>query len=220
MMSRLPRWVEHGAFLLAFLAGSVNAVGFLGFQHQAVSHLSGTATRLGIELSVLHADTLHLLGIVVSFLLGAALSGWLIENTALRLGRHYSSALVIEGGLLLLAMLALKNGMLTGHYLASAACGLQNAMVTTYSGAIVRTTHMTGIFTDLGLMLGARLRGSPIDRRKAILLLLIVSGFVAGGAAGAALFGEIRFDALLLPAAIAFLLALAYGLYLRRNRHP
>lgn len=216
MITKLPRWVESGAFLLAFLAGSVNAVGFLGFQHQAISHLSGTATLLGIELTTLDVSSLHLLGVLISFLLGAALSGWLIENTALRLGRHYSLALVIEGGLLLAAMATLNHASMAGHYLASAACGLQNAMVTTYSGAIVRTTHVTGIFTDLGLMLGARLRGVPLDRRKSILFLLIIGGFIAGGAVGAALFGRFRFDALLMPATIAFVLAISYGLYLRR----
>ena len=220
MITKLPRWVESGAFLLSFLAGSVNAVGFLGVQHQAISHLSGTATLLGIELMTLSASSLHLLGILGSFLLGAALSGWLIENAALRLGRHYSLALVIEGGLLLAAMASLGNGATVGHYLASAACGLQNAMVTTYSGAIVRTTHVTGIFTDLGMMLGACLRGVPLDRRKAILFLLIISGFVVGGTVGAMLFGRFRFDALLLPATIAFILAIGYGLYLRRITDP
>lgn len=220
MITKLPRWVESGAFLLSFLAGSVNAVGFLGFQHQAISHLSGTATLMGIELITLSVSSLHLLGVLASFLLGAALSGWLIENTALRLGRHYSLALVIEGGLLLAAMASLGNSAMMGHYLASAACGLQNAMVTTYSGAIVRTTHVTGIFTDLGLMLGARLRGVPLDRRKAILFLLIITGFVIGGSVGAVLFERFRFDALLLPSTIAFALAIGYGLYLRRVAVP
>jgi uncharacterized membrane protein YoaK (UPF0700 family) len=42
---------------------------------------------------------------------------------------------------------------------ASAACGLQNAMVSTYSGAIIRTTHITGTVTDLGAMIGQYLRG-------------------------------------------------------------
>lgn len=50
MFSKLPRWVEYGAFSLALLAGFVNAVGFLGFRHEAVSHLSGSATQLGVSL--------------------------------------------------------------------------------------------------------------------------------------------------------------------------
>ena len=48
LLTRLPPWVEVGAFLLAFLAGSVNAVGLLGFSHQSVSHLTGTLFWLNI----------------------------------------------------------------------------------------------------------------------------------------------------------------------------
>lgn len=218
MISRLPRWVEYGAFSLALLAGFVNAIGFLGFQHQAVSHVSGPATQLGVSLFQLDGDTLHLLVILLSFMAGAALSGVLIEGTALRLGRQYSSALILEGGFLLVAMMALDQGSVSGHYFASAACGLQNALVTTYSGAVVRTTHLTGIFTDLGLMIGARLRGRQFDRRKALLFLLIVAGFVSGGFVGAACYRSWQFRALVVPALLAISLALIHVIYVRRQQ--
>ena len=54
MISKLPRWVEYGALLLAGLAGSVNAIGLLGFQHQAISHISGTMSLLGSSLLTPH----------------------------------------------------------------------------------------------------------------------------------------------------------------------
>jgi uncharacterized membrane protein YoaK (UPF0700 family) len=127
---------------------------------------------------------MHLLLVLLSFVAGAAFSGLFIGSSALQPGRRYGAALLVEAGLLLLAMLALQASSLSGHYLASAACGLQNAMVTTYSGAIIRTTHVSGIFTDLGVMLGARLRGVPLDRRKAVLFLLLIGGFILGGHAG------------------------------------
>ena len=217
MLSRLPRWVEYGAFSLSTLAGSVNAVGLLGFQHQSVSHLSGIATLLGAGLSQSLAGSLHLSAFLGAFLFGAALSGFLIEDEVLKLGKRYRLALIIEGGLLLAAMLVLRHESVWGHYLASAACGLQNAMVTTYSGAVVRTTHVTGIFTDLGLMLGARLRGKPFDRRKAQLFLLIIAGFVFGGAMGAMLFQRFGFGALMPPAFLAFGLAALYWYYTRAS---
>lgn len=59
MITKLPRWVEYGAFLLALLAGTVNAIGLLGFQHQAVSHISGTVTLLGTSIEALNAQTTH-----------------------------------------------------------------------------------------------------------------------------------------------------------------
>lgn len=218
MISRLPRWVEYGAFALSMLAGMVNAVGVLGFQHQAISHLSGTATLFGVELLRSPGHALHLVAVMFSFVLGAALSGALIPSATLKLGRHYEALLCVEGGMLLGALLLLERGALSGHYLASAACGLQNAMVTTYSGAVVRTTHLTGIFTDLGLMLGALLRGKRFDRRKAIMFLLIISGFIAGGIIGAQLFTAFGFWSLLVPSGMCFLLAVSYRLY--RLRHP
>ncbi|WP_156312572.1 DUF1275 family protein [Marinagarivorans algicola] len=62
--------------------------------------------------------------------------------------------------------------------MASSACGLQNALITIYSGAVIRTTHTTGIFTDLGIMLGSKLRGEPFDKRKALLFLVIICGLL------------------------------------------
>ncbi|MEF1282305.1 YoaK family protein, partial [Vibrio fortis] len=104
-----------------------------------------------------------------------------------------------------------------GQYFASAACGLQNAMITTYSGAIIRTTHMSGIITDLGIMIGARLKGTPFDRRKAKLLLFIVVGFLSGGLVGACLFQKFEITALAFPASFAFVIAFVYWLYLYRQ---
>ncbi|MBZ9540038.1 MULTISPECIES: YoaK family protein [Modicisalibacter] len=214
MITRLPRWVEYGAFVLALTAGCINAVGLLGFAHQAISHLSGTATLLGTGLMRgVFGESLHLAGILVSFLLGAALSGALLCGESLKLGRHYETLLVIEGGLLLIAIPVLQAHHPAGQYIASAACGLQNALVTTYSGAVVRTTHLTGIFTDLGLMLGEAFRGRAFDRRKATLFLIIVSGFIAGGAMGAWLFARLAFSSLAVPAVICLALAISYRGY-------
>ncbi|EEX94327.1 hypothetical protein VIOR3934_19920 [Vibrio orientalis CIP 102891 = ATCC 33934] len=210
MISKLPRWVESGAFLLALLAGTVNAVGLLGFSHQAVSHISGTVTLLGTSLEAFNQQTGHLFFILMSFLLGATLSGLFIESTALKLGRRYGVALCVESLLLLLAYWLLKNDFQSGQYLASAACGLQNAMLTTFSGAVVRTTHMTGIITDLGLMIGAKLRGEKFDYRKAKLFLFIFVGFLSGGVIGAKLYSHYQIAALLGPVMLSALLAVTY----------
>ncbi|WP_114766822.1 YoaK family protein [Vibrio rhodolitus] len=219
MISRLPRWVEYGAFLLALLAGIVNAIGLLGFQHQAVSHISGTVTLLGTSIESLDGMTSHLLMILVSFLMGATLAGAFFESTALRLGRRYGVALCIEAGLLFVAYLLLEQNVTTGQYFASAACGLQNAMITTFSGAVVRTTHMTGIITDLGIMIGARFRGERFDFRKAKLFLFIFTGFLLGGVVGARLFAQYQIASLMAPIALALALALVYWLYLFLTRH-
>jgi uncharacterized membrane protein YoaK (UPF0700 family) len=213
MLSKLPRWVEVGGFWLAAIAGAVNAIGLLGFRHEAVSHVTGTSSLLSLAVARGEmADALHLLLIVLAFLAGAIISGALTGNASLQLGRRYGAALVLEAALLALAAMALA-----GHLLASAAGGLQNAMVSTYSGALVRTTHLTGLVTDIGTMLGARLRGQLLDRRRVLLYLILTSGFLSGGVAGAVTYARVGANALLLPAFGALALAGAYDAVRRRQ---
>lgn len=219
MINKLPRWVEIGGFFLALVAGSVNAIALRGFNHQGVSHLSGSSTLLGVELAGGNfPEVLHLALILLSFVAGAVVSGFVIGGESLKLGRRYSVALLFESALLLSAMVFLNRGSLLGHYLASGACGLQNAMTSTYSGAVVRTTHVTGLFTDLGVTLGLWLRGQRADQRRVVLYITLIAGFILGGVFGALGFSAYRFETLIAPATLAAAIALAYLLYLKRNR--
>jgi uncharacterized membrane protein YoaK (UPF0700 family) len=220
MITRLPTWVWLGASMLAFVAGMVNVVGYLGFEHQAVTHLTGTTTLLGA--AVAHVDTRatgHLLLIVFAFVGGAVLSGFIIQDSTLRLGRRYGVALAIEAGLLIAAVPLFERQQVAGAALAAMACGLQNAMTATYSGALVRTTHLTGMFTDLGVFLGHRLRGVPAEPRRLWLCLTIIGGFLLGGTVGALLFQHLAYRTLYVPAAITGVTGLAYVAY-RLHRGP
>lgn len=214
MISQLPKWVEIGALILALVAGFVNAIGLLSFEHQSVSHLSGTATLLGTSfLNTSFQNVIHLLGILLSFLLGSTIAGFLFHGSTLKLGRHYDTALFLESALLLVTLWFLSKGSFYGHFFASAACGLQNALATTYSGAVIRTTHVTGIFTDLGIMIGELIRGEALDNRKAKLFSIIIIGFVSGGTLGALLYQKYQFMALLFPASICLFVAVVYRVY-------
>ncbi|HEY1042437.1 MAG TPA: YoaK family protein, partial [Telluria sp.] len=176
---QLPRWVWIGAVALACVAGMVNVIGYLGFEHQAVSHLTGTTSLLGAALAQGNLRAvMHLWGMLIAFCLGAMLSGLIIQDQTLRLGRRYGAALALEASLLLAAIPLFKQEQIWGALLAATACGLQNAMVTTYSGAAVRTTHLSGMFTDLGIGLGHLLRGMPLQVRRLTLSGLIISGFL------------------------------------------
>lgn len=211
MIAKLPKWVELGGFLLAFNAGCVNAVGLLGFKHESVSHLSGASTLLA--KAAVHSDFAsagHLALVLLSFLAGATLSSLVVGNESLSMGRRYGVALFVEALLLTGAALLLRSGSSHGHFLASAACGLQNAMATTFSGAIVRTTHVTGLVTDLGIAFGGILRGEPFVRRKIQLLALLVSGFILGSAAGAYLFQFYEYNTLFFSAGLCLTLSLSY----------
>lgn len=220
MIRRLPRWVWFGGTVLALLAGMVNAVGYLSFDHQAITHMTGTTTLVGI--SAQSGDAAHLLrygGALLAFLAGAAISGSIIRESTLQLGQRYGAALLIESGLLLASVPLIHDHANAGLWIAACACGLQNAMASTFSGAVVRTTHMTGIVTDLGILLGHRLRGLAVDGRRVGLYLLLFGGFLGGGFLGALAFGYWRERTLLVPAALAALTGLGYIAYRRTRRH-
>ncbi|WP_022954945.1 YoaK family protein [Perlucidibaca piscinae] len=220
MIKRMPRWILLGAWLLACIAGMINVVGFMGLEQHAITHLTGTSTLLGAAIAQGRGGlALELAGAILAFLLGALLSGLIIRNTSLSLGRHYNAVLALEAGLLVLAVPLLERHSLSGLYVAATACGLQNAMATTYSGAVIRTTHLSGMVTDLGLLLGQLLRGIVIERRRLAVCLTVISGFLIGSLIGALLFSWLQFRTLLVPAALTGVTALAYGAYLSRHGH-
>ena len=220
---QLPRWVWVGTGLLACVAGMVNVVGYLSFEQQAVTHLTGTTTLLGEAVAKrdLHAIS-RLAGVALAFMAGAALSGMIVQDSTLKLGRRYGVALVLESLLLIAAIPLFMQGRLAGPLLAAMACGLQNAMATTYSGAVIRTSHLSGMFTDLGIGLGHALRGMPLQKRRLLLCGLIISGFFTGAVLGALLFVRFGYAALAVPATITGSIGLGYAahrqLQLRRAR--
>lgn len=212
MLTRLPTWVWTGTWVLAFIAGMVNVVGLLGFEHQAITHLTGNTSLLAAALA--RGDLLaigHFVAILGAFVVGTIASGFLIQDSTLQLGRRYGVALLLESLLLFAAipLLAARNPY--GMYAAACACGLQNAMISAYSGAVVRTTHLSGMFTDLGIALGHALRGMPVDGRRLRLCAVVISGFLCGGIAGAWGFSAIAYAVLLVPASLTALAAIAYG---------
>ncbi|AKC87579.1 YoaK family protein [Pseudoxanthomonas suwonensis] len=211
---QLPRWVWVGAVTLACIAGMVNVIGYLGFEHQAISHLTGTTSLLGAALAAGDWRAAgHLWGVLIAFCLGATISGLVIQDSTLRLGRRYGVVLALESLLLAAAVPLFVREQVLGAWLAAMACGLQNAMVTAYSGAVVRTTHLSGMFTDLGIGLGHLIRGMPLPVRRLTLSGLIISGFLGGGILGAWLFRSLHYHALLIPSALTGLTGIGYAGY-------
>lgn len=214
MAERLAAWVWVGAGALACVAGIINAIGFLGFEHQAITHLTGNTSLLSAALVAgdTHAS-LPLFGSIAAFVGGAMLSGLIIQDSTLRLGRRYGVVLTLESLLLLAAVPLFQRQQMLGPLCAAMACGLQNAMATTYSGAVVRTSHLSGMFTDLGIMLGHALRGMPVAQRRLGLCVVVIALFFAGGVLGAWLFRSFGYAALYFPAGLTGIAGLAYVAY-------
>ena len=113
----------------------------------------------------------------------------IVQDRTLRIGRRYGVALASRRHCLRLPCRLFEAQQTAGAALAAMACGLQNAVTATFSGALVRTSHLTGMFTDLGIFLGHRLRGIAVDPRRLWLCMLVIVQLRAAAAwAGALLF--------------------------------
>lgn len=203
-----PRWALPGGVVLSAVAGMANAVGLLGVYHEAISHVTGTATHAAAAAARGEVGAALLAGsIVFAFAFGATVAGALVHGGEVHSGRRYSVALLLEGVLFVVAWGLLSRGLHAGEHVAAMAAGLQNGLATRLSGAIVRTTHITGLVTDIGLTFGAVLRGRPLERQRLILQTALVAGFVGGAVVGALAFGVLGTNALLIPAGICVVLA-------------
>src|SRR5574344_1292215 len=149
--------------LLAFNAGAVNAGGFL-VVHIYTSHLTGVVSQLADNLVLGNtALVLGALGALLAFVFGAATTAVLVNWARHRkLRSSYALPLLLEAALMLVFGLL---GAVTLSWstpftvpltvlLLAFIMGLQNATVTKMSSAQIRTTHMTGVITDLGMELG------------------------------------------------------------------
>lgn len=85
------------------------------------------------------------------------------------------------------------------------------ALAATYSGAVVRTTHVTGVVTDLGIAIGRRLRGDSVPANQPTLLAILFADYLLGGATGALIYHRAGSATLVIPAAVTALLALSYS---------
>jgi uncharacterized membrane protein YoaK (UPF0700 family) len=210
------------AWSLAFVAGAVNAGGFLAVARYT-SHMTGAVSSAADELVVgSWTGFLGSLSMVATFFSGSFLCTFLIAlGRRSRVRSRYAVSLTLEAMLLL--MFGLIGGKLSHlqefhvpltTVLLCLIMGMHNAIVTNISGAVVRTTHLTGIVTDLGIevshlldeTLGGAKRTSA-NREKIRLHGLILLSFFCGGVTGAIGFKQVGYKATV-PLA-AFLLFLA-----------
>jgi uncharacterized membrane protein YoaK (UPF0700 family) len=215
---------RHLGFTLAFVAGATNAGGFLAVR-QYTSHMSGIVSAMADNLALGTYDlVLDAAGAVVSFLLGAACTAIMVNYVRRqRLYSEYALPLLLEATLLLVfGVLGVRLQQVQGLFIPTTVMllcfimGLQNAVITKLSHAEIRTTHVTGIVTDIGIELGKLAYWNADDRQPKVVAnrerLGVLGGllccFFVGGVVGAIGFKRMGFISTVPLAALLCALAI------------
>lgn len=172
-----------GGFLLAAIAGSMNVIILFEVYGDAVTHMTGNLTRLSKSVAVGDLDSFRRIGVLIlAFISGAIVTGFVNKGGQFQPKRRYGLLLITEGILIgASAFLLMAGYQRVGEILVAFASGLQNALVSLISGAIIRTTHMTGILTDLGAQIGIFLKTRYCRLDRILLQTGILFGFLLGG---------------------------------------
>lgn len=225
---RTPQTNTRLGMTLAFVAGATNAGGFLAV-HEYTSHVTGVVSAVVDSLVLGHTDVmLSGLAMLISFVLGAMTTAILV-NWGLRRQLYvaYGLPLLLEAALLLLFGIFGGAMNYATYFFApltvTLLCfimGLQNAVITKISRAEIRTTHLTGLVTDVGIELGKMAYINPTDSpspvhantQKLRLHGLLIGSFVVGAFSGAMGFKTLGFVTTV-PLALTLLLLIAQPLW-------
>ena len=209
-MKHSGRRALAGGCALAILAAAINTLFTLELG-TSVSHLTGDSARFAISLGSLDSSggmALKLALAILGFLFGALLAGFALQHPHLGVGSSYRLPIVAIGLIMLLAWALFPQHQNMALLLAASACGFQNALASKFRGLILRTTHITGLLTDLGANLGMRLRGHQITPWRIVVPALLIVSFFGGALAGAMLYWLEGMNALPLLAAGYFVAAI------------
>ncbi len=200
------------ASLLSFVAGLVNVAGFLAVQ-KLTTNVTGHFAFFVDEVFKLNFwEGLHYFMFILFFFAGSFFSNLSIELVSKFNARWtFSVPILIESVLLFAA--AIFGAQLIAQspnalaYMLLFAMGLQNSLVTTISNATVRTTHLTGLFTDLGIELSQLFFYKLKEQKQQLyasikLRLTIISFFFLGGIAGGVFYTSIQLKVLMLGGAL------------------
>ncbi len=185
------------AVVLASVAGAANAGGFFAVA-QYTSHMTGYLSLLAENLAIAHFWVAFVSAVaILAFIAGAGFSAILINWARAHHSHHqYALPIALQGGFLACFSLGWIFTSEAGRVFSiSCLCfimGMQNATITKLSGARIRTTHATGMVTDIGIELGRAVYGLlrpgadvRADRRKLGILFSLVGAFLGGGIIGA-----------------------------------
>lgn len=200
------------ASLLSFIAGLVNVAGYFAVQ-RLTTNVTGHFAFFMDEVFKLNfwQGFVYFLYIFF-FFAGSFVSSFLIEIIAKK-SDHYIYIIPASIECIILFIFGFfGNNMLieSSNIIAFGllfAMGLQNSLVTTISGSVVRTTHLTGLFTDLGIELSQLFFYKEVQQKNRLissikLRFTIIGFFFIGGIAGGFLYSKIGLHSLTIAAIV------------------
>ena len=202
-MIRFDRPMQGFAIALAFLAGYVDALGFLMTSGFFVSFMSGNSTRLAVGIASDRSDATAAAILILCFVAGVA-GGAIVGAVA---GQRQSSAILI-----LVAMLLAAAALMVGHAalwaagLLALAMGAENTVFEREGEAPLGLTYMTGSLVRIGFGLAGMVTGRRYPGWGSYALLWL--GLVVGAVTGAWLFPILQRDAIWLGSGAALVMAL------------
>ena len=170
--------------LLTFIAGFLNGVFFI-IAGTAVSHHTGTITRAALTLSQgAVAEAAAFLLLILSFYIGACISGMLFHKSDCTFSKRYGILLLVFSTVFF-AIAVIRPPLQIVLIITCVILGIQNGMFIPYDGILIRTSHFSGYLTDAGLAMGKVMRGKRQELRRGVHYLSGIVCFAAGAAASA-----------------------------------
>ena len=213
--------IIFGASILSFNAGFVNAICILTHAY-GVTHVTGSSTVLGISLALADFDkTAVLLCLIFNYCAGSCFVGIFLQSTTFSLGEEYGKIFIFGSLVWLAAFLSqwFQPASFVSMYFCAFGSGLQNALTCNYSGNILRTTHMTGTITDIGVVIGRLIQGKEGEFWKLYLLLPIYVSFVLGSLIGAEMHEHLGEICLLFSFFFFLTVGVTYSVIVGRKYH-
>ena len=210
--NRTPKHNLQIASLLSFVAGLVNVVGFF-YVGKLTTNVTGHFAFFVDEVFKRNfSDAFHLALFVFFFFFGAFAANFMVETYyRIRENQIFVFPIILEA--LILAFVAF-----TGNYFIQEnpdiiaysllfAMGMQNSLVTSISKSIVRTTHLTGLLTDMGIEISQLFFYKSKTHKHSLLTsiklrITIIVMFFAGGLCGGILFDYFQIKTLIVGSII------------------
>eukprot|EP00386_Alphamonas_edax_P006631 GDKI01021415.1.p1 GENE.GDKI01021415.1~~GDKI01021415.1.p1 ORF type:complete len:445 (-),score=53.34 GDKI01021415.1:69-1403(-) len=215
-----------GGCILTAIAGFINTISLYGYWSVAVAFQTGNVNRISVALAEHNTNEFLLFSaICLSYTLGSTITGSIVGEGEFRISKRHGFLLILESCLLFFAYFHKSvygqatpdtHTPLGGHgsgsggvdlslLSAAMACGIQNGFSTIFSHGMLRTTHMTGMLTDMGVCIGQILFNKILFDKNAWKLKVYISllvCFSSGGILGCNAYTLYQLESLIFPSVL------------------